>query len=94
MFFSPSLKEDLQTLRPVEIGTFSTYLHTHMPKINISPVEICKSSQKVLKKFSELGLKKDSIVRSAVVYDFRSYTSVWLYSRIQLDSILCREVEH
>ncbi len=32
MFFLPSLKEDLQTLPPVEIGIFSTYLHTHMLK--------------------------------------------------------------
>ncbi len=56
--FSLSLKDDLRTLPPVEIGTFSTYLHTHMPKINSSPVKICKSSQQVLKKFSKLGLKK------------------------------------
>ncbi len=56
-FFSLSLKEDLRTLYPVEIGTFSTYLHAHMPKINSSPVKNCKSSQKVLKKFSELGLR-------------------------------------
>ncbi len=44
MFFSLSLKEDLRTLPPVEIGIFSTYLHTHMPKINSSPVKILKRS--------------------------------------------------
>ncbi len=66
-FFSLSLKEDLRTLPPIEIGTFSTYLHTHMPKINSSPVKILKSSWKVPGKFSKLGLKKFSIVRSVVV---------------------------
>ena len=66
-FFSLSLKEDLRTLPPVEIGTFSTYLHAHMPKINSSPVKILKRSWKVPGKFSKLGLKKISIVRSAVV---------------------------
>ena len=58
MFFSLSLKEDLRTLPPVEIGTFSTYLHAHMPKINSSPVKILKRSWKVPGKFSKLGLKK------------------------------------
>ena len=57
VLFSLSLKEDLQTLCPVEIGTFSTYLHAHMPKTNSSYVKICESSHKVLAKFSELGLK-------------------------------------
>ncbi len=66
-FFSLSLKEDLQTLCPVENGTFSTYLHAHMPKINSSHVKICKSSQKVLKRFSELGLQNFTIVRSVLV---------------------------
>ncbi len=57
-FFLLSLKEDLQTLRPVEIDTFSTYLHAHMPKTNSSYVKICESSRKVLAEFSELGLKE------------------------------------
>ncbi len=47
MFFLLSLKEDLRTLPPVEIGILSTYLHTHMPKINSSPVKILKRSWKV-----------------------------------------------
>ncbi len=54
-------------LSSVEIGIFSTYLHVHMPKINSSPVKILKRSWKVPGKFSKLGLKKVSIVRSAVV---------------------------
>jgi hypothetical protein len=66
-FFLLSLKEDLRTLRPVEIGTFSNYLHAHMPKINSSPVKILKSSWKVPGKFSKLGLKKILNSRSAVV---------------------------
>ncbi len=51
-------EEDLRTLRPKENGTFSTYLHAHMPKMNGSYVTICESSCKVLAEFSELGLKK------------------------------------
>ncbi len=51
-------EEDLRTLRPVENGTFFTYLHAHMPKMNGSYVTICESSRKVLAEFSELGLKK------------------------------------
>jgi hypothetical protein len=47
----------LQSLRPVEIGTFSTYLHAHRPKINSSPVKILKSSWKVPGKFLESSWK-------------------------------------
>ena len=50
--------EDLRMLSPKEIGSFSTYLHAHMPKINSSPVKILKRSWKVPGKFSKLGLKK------------------------------------
>jgi hypothetical protein len=56
-FFAKSKRRSSKHSGPVEIGTKSTYLHTHMPKINSSPVKVCKSSQKVLKKFSELGLR-------------------------------------
>ncbi len=67
MFFLLSLKEDLQTLRPIEIGTFSTYLHAHLPKTNSSYVKILQSLCKVPAKFPQLSLKKFSIVRSALV---------------------------
>ena len=57
--------------RAVDFGINSTYLHTHMPKINSSSVKICESSQKVLKKFSKSSQKvltqKFSIVTRAVV---------------------------
>jgi hypothetical protein len=78
MFFSRSLKEDLRTLPPVEIGIFPTYLHTHMPKIKSSPVKILKRSWKVPGKFSKLGLKKISIVRSAVVLSTDVSTVLYL----------------
>ncbi len=56
-FFPLIVKEDPQTLRPVEIGTFSTNLHAHMPKINSSYVKILQNSCKAPAKFPQLGLK-------------------------------------
>ena len=56
-FFHQVKKKIFETLRSVEIGTNSTYLHACMLKINSSPVKSCKKSQQILKKFSELGLR-------------------------------------
>ena len=42
-----------KTLDPVDLGTNSTYLHAHMPKINCSCVKICERSRPLLaQKFS------------------------------------------
>ena len=47
----------IRTLCPVEIGTISTYLQAHMPKMNSSPVKILKRSWKVTGKFLESSWK-------------------------------------
>jgi hypothetical protein len=59
--------KDLQTLRPVEIGTFSTYLYAHMPKINTS------KSCKVLAKFlqsSHNSVSKKALLEASQNYDY------------------------
>ena len=68
VLFSLSLKEDLQTLRPIEIGIFSTYLHAHMQKINSSSSKSVKVLAKFLQNSQNSVSKKISIVRSAVVF--------------------------
>jgi hypothetical protein len=59
-----------ETLRAIDFGINSTYLHAHMPKINSSSVKICESSHKVLAQFSPssrpLLAQKFSIVTRAV----------------------------
>ena len=50
--------KDLRNSPAVDFGINSTYLHAHMPKINSSSVEICESSQKVLRKFSKSSRPK------------------------------------
>ena len=42
------LAKNLQIALDVEYGTHSTYLHTHMPKMNSSYVKICESSRPLL----------------------------------------------
>jgi hypothetical protein len=56
--FSLSLKEDLRTLRPIEIGIFSTYLYAHMPKINSSYVKILQKRAKFPQSSHNLVSKK------------------------------------
>ena len=56
-FFHQVKKKIFKTLRPIEIGTNSTYLNAQMPKINSSPVKNCQSSQKVFAELPKLGLR-------------------------------------
>ena len=53
-FFCQIKKKIFETLGLVEFGTIYTYEHSHMPKINSSPVKIL---HKVLAEFPQLGLQ-------------------------------------
>ena len=57
VFFFAKSKMRSSKHSAIEICTIYTYEHSHMPKINSSPVKILQSSQKVLADFAELGLQ-------------------------------------
>jgi hypothetical protein len=65
--FHGEASKNLKNALTVDFGINSTYLHTHMPKINSSSVKICESSRPLLAQFSPASRQNFSIVTRAVI---------------------------